>query len=60
MLPLPPGFEQRSRKRFTLALIQKDGKVLLGLKKRGFGMGLWNGFGGKIEHGETNNEAAAR
>ncbi|KAJ3342935.1 Nudix (Nucleoside diphosphate linked moiety X)-type motif 1 [Gonapodya sp. JEL0774] len=28
-------------------------QVLLGLKKRGFGCGLWNGFGGKVERGET-------
>jgi 8-oxo-dGTP pyrophosphatase MutT (NUDIX family) len=34
-------------------------RVLLGLKKRGFGAGKWNGFGGKIED-ESVREAAAR
>ncbi len=44
----------------TLTLIQKDQELLLGLKKRGFGMGKWNGFGGKLEPGETIIEAASR
>ncbi|GJJ10750.1 hypothetical protein Clacol_004978 [Clathrus columnatus] len=35
-------------------------KILLGYKKRGFGMGLYNGFGGKVESGETVSEAALR
>ena len=35
-------------------------RVLLGLKKRGFGEGLYNGFGGKVEKGETVPEAAKR
>jgi len=30
------------------------------MKKRGFGAGRWNGFGGKIELGETISEAAER
>jgi 8-oxo-dGTP diphosphatase/2-hydroxy-dATP diphosphatase len=30
------------------------------MKKRGFGAGRWNGFGGKVEPGETIAEAAAR
>jgi 8-oxo-dGTP pyrophosphatase MutT (NUDIX family) len=30
------------------------------MKKRGFGVGKWNGFGGKIEAGETIVEAAIR
>ncbi len=34
--------------------------VLLGLKKRGFGQGKYVGFGGKIEAGETVEEAAVR
>ncbi len=39
----------------------RDGdKLLLGMKKRGFGAGLWNGFGGKVEMGETIEEAARR
>lgn len=37
-----------------------DIKVLLGLKKRGLGVDKWNGFGGKLEPGETIEEAAKR
>ncbi|RUS14723.1 NUDIX hydrolase domain-like protein [Endogone sp. FLAS-F59071] len=37
-----------------------DTKVLLGLKKRGLGVDKWNGFGGKLEPGETIEEAAKR
>eukprot|EP00037_Helgoeca_nana_P034183 m.420849 g.420849 ORF g.420849 m.420849 type:complete len:175 (-) comp32978_c0_seq1:82-606(-) len=47
-------------KRYTLLLLQKDGSVLLGRKKRGFGEGKVNGFGGKVEAGETVIEAAVR
>ena len=32
-----------------------DKRVLLGLKKRGFGEGYYNGFGGKVEPGEYAN-----
>ncbi len=35
-------------------------EILLGLKKIGMGEGKFNGFGGKIEVGETPLEAAAR
>lgn len=35
-------------------------KVLLGLKKLGFGVGKYAGFGGKVEEGETVREAAVR
>jgi 8-oxo-dGTP diphosphatase len=35
-------------------------KVLLGLKKAGFGQGKFDGFGGKIEAGETALAAAIR
>ncbi|CDO77954.1 hypothetical protein BN946_scf184971.g4 [Trametes cinnabarina] len=46
-------------KQYTNAfVIQDDCKVLLGYKKRGFGQGLWNGFGGKVDPGETAAEAA--
>ncbi|KAK4314794.1 hypothetical protein Pmani_013940 [Petrolisthes manimaculis] len=47
-------------KLFTLVLIRDKTRVLLGYKKRGFGQGRWNGFGGKVEAGETAQEAAAR
>lgn len=44
----------------TLVLVKKSDYILLGLKKRGFGKGKWNGFGGKVEKGETIEEAAIR
>ncbi|KAF7796136.1 hypothetical protein EIP86_007309 [Pleurotus ostreatoroseus] len=47
-------------KLFTNAFIVQNGKILLGYKKRGFGQGIWNGFGGKVEPQETTAQAAAR
>lgn len=44
----------------TLLFVLQPGKVLLGMKKRGFGVGWWNGFGGKVQEGETIEEAAKR
>ena len=44
----------------TLMLLRKDNKLLLGLKKRGFGTGKINGIGGKVEDGETIEAAAKR
>jgi 8-oxo-dGTP diphosphatase/2-hydroxy-dATP diphosphatase len=41
-------------------MIYQPPKVLLGKKKRGFGTGRWNGFGGKVEEGETIEESAKR
>ncbi|KIM85679.1 hypothetical protein PILCRDRAFT_65906, partial [Piloderma croceum F 1598] len=35
-------------------------QILLGHKKRGFGVHKYNGFGGKVEAGETPAQAAAR
>jgi 8-oxo-dGTP diphosphatase/2-hydroxy-dATP diphosphatase len=49
-----------SPKRLTLCFIYQHPRVLLGLKKRGFGEGKWNGFGGKVEPGETVEMAARR
>ncbi|KAJ3873687.1 NUDIX hydrolase domain-like protein [Lentinula edodes] len=45
---------------YTNAFIFHGNKVLLGYKKRGFGIHKYNGFGGKVELGETSLEAAAR
>ncbi len=47
-------------KQLTLCIVRQNGKVLLGMKKRGFGQGRWNGFGGKIHEGETIEQAARR
>ncbi len=44
----------------TLCLATDGGKILLGMKKEGFGAGRWNGFGGKVKDGETIESAALR
>lgn len=44
----------------TLCTVVAGGRILLGLKKKGLGTGLWNGFGGKVEPTETPAVAAAR
>lgn len=47
-----------------LFLIKKDGdtitNICLAMKKRGFGMGRYNGVGGKVETGETIEQAVKR
>ena len=48
------------KKFLTLCHIQQPPRLLLGMKKRGFGQGRWNGFGGKIEPGESPEQAAIR
>lgn len=50
----------KPKKILTLCLIHQHPRILLGMKKRGFGAGLWNGFGGKAIPGETLEEAAVR
>jgi len=47
-------------KLYTLTIIRNNGNILLGMKKRGFGVGRWNGFGGKVNSDETILEAAKR
>lgn len=49
-----------NKKILTLCVIHKNDRVLLGMKKRGFGQGRWNGFGGKVKEGETIVEAMNR
>lgn len=44
----------------TLCIIHRPPFVLLGKKKRGFGAGKWNGFGGKVSPRETIEQAAHR
>lgn len=47
-------------KLMTLCFICKNDKVLLGMKKIGFGTGWWNGFGGKVREGEDLVQTAIR
>jgi mutator protein MutT len=44
----------------TLLFLLQDNEILLAQKKRGFGVGYWNGVGGKIEPKETLEQAAIR
>ncbi len=48
------------KKILTMCLVMDGARVLLGMKKRGFGAGKWNGFGGKVEGGESIRDAAMR
>eukprot|EP01061_Rhynchopus_euleeides_P036804 TRINITY_DN6214_c0_g2_i1.p2 TRINITY_DN6214_c0_g2~~TRINITY_DN6214_c0_g2_i1.p2 ORF type:complete len:198 (+),score=69.46 TRINITY_DN6214_c0_g2_i1:54-596(+) len=50
----------RAVKVLTLVLVITDDGVLLGRKTRGFGEGRWNGFGGKVEPGESVRAGALR
>ena len=44
----------------TQIYLVKDGLVCLPLKKRGFGQGWHNGYGGKVVSGESLEESARR
>jgi mutator protein MutT len=44
----------------TLCIIHHQGRILLGRKKMGMGVGRWTGPGGHVEEGETIEEAAVR
>jgi 8-oxo-dGTP pyrophosphatase MutT (NUDIX family) len=47
------------RQRAPLAAVSSPFEVLLGEKKRGVGIGKWNGFGGKVEPSDASIVAAA-
>ena len=47
-------------KQSILVYLVNDKTVCLGMKKKGYSQGKWNGFGGKIEAGESKKEAAIR
>lgn len=56
-------------KNYTLVICRRNvqegngvtrAQVLLGMKKRGFGVDKYNGFGGKVEPNESMREAAVR
>lgn len=44
----------------TLVFLMRDDELLLGMKKRGFGAGRWNGLGGKVRANESIEAAALR
>lgn len=47
-------------KQLTLLYLIRDAEVLLAMKKRGFGIGKWNGVGGKVDGDETVETAMIR
>lgn len=47
-------------KNMTLIFLHRGDEILLAQKKRGFGMGRWNGAGGKLEPEETIEQALVR
>lgn len=47
-------------KLLTLCIVHEENRILLGMKKRGFGAGRWNGFGGKLNENESIEDAAKR
>ncbi|KAI5826969.1 hypothetical protein K523DRAFT_247832 [Schizophyllum commune Tattone D] len=61
-----PWIDARPFKGYTNAFIVRDGKILLGMKKRGFGIGKYVRTsttylsGGKVEPDESSRDAAIR
>ncbi len=55
------GLYPKLRKVTLCYLIDREkDKVLIAMKKRGFGAGKWNGVGGKLQDGESVEEALIR
>ncbi|MEI7749467.1 MAG: 8-oxo-dGTP diphosphatase [Candidatus Moraniibacteriota bacterium] len=57
--------EEKLRDTTLLFLVRRDdagavSEICLAMKKRGFGTGKWNGVGGKLEPGESIEDAARR
>jgi 8-oxo-dGTP pyrophosphatase MutT (NUDIX family) len=55
-----PERDPKSVQQATLCFLVRQDEVLLAFKKRGFGVGLWNGVGGKVQEGESLALAARR
>lgn len=54
-------YQPSRTKEYTLVVITASPRnILLGLKNRGFGQGMYNSFGGKIEPGEDPGHGASR
>lgn len=47
-------------KQVTLLFLLKDDQILLAMKKRGHGVGKWNGVGGKVDPNESILEGTVR
>jgi 8-oxo-dGTP pyrophosphatase MutT (NUDIX family) len=55
-----PEREAQTVQQATLCFLIEGKRVLLAMKKRGFGEGLWNGSGGKVHEGEAIPVAVRR
>jgi 8-oxo-dGTP diphosphatase/2-hydroxy-dATP diphosphatase len=44
----------------NLCIVHQHPRILLAMKKRGLGVGRWNGFGGKLKEGESMLDALHR
>jgi mutator protein MutT len=49
-----------NQKTLSLLFLRDGERILLAMKKRGFGEGRWNGVGGKVETGESIEQAMVR
>ncbi len=52
--------EEKELTHATVCFLNKENKILLGIKGRHIGEGYWNGYGGGIDPGEKPREAAVR
>jgi 8-oxo-dGTP pyrophosphatase MutT (NUDIX family) len=59
-MPTVPKSKTHKLYNLILPISLSRRQVLLGYKKRGFGVGKYNGFGGKVEHGESIVASAQR
>jgi ADP-ribose pyrophosphatase YjhB (NUDIX family) len=46
------SLSDKKRKKVTFCFLLREGEILLGQRKTGFGVGKWNGVGGNVEEGE--------
>lgn len=51
---------QKPTKQATLCFLVKNKEILLAMKNRGFGVGRWNGVGGKPNPGESIEQTVVR
>lgn len=49
-----------TKTKMTVCLAYKHHHILLAMKKKAFGAGRWNGYGGKVKKGESIEESAVR
>ncbi|KAI8062216.1 NUDIX hydrolase domain-like protein [Gongronella butleri] len=57
---MPINYDTKKPLTLVFPIDKANKKILLGMKKRGFGAHKYNGFGGKLEPGETIEQAAHR